>query len=1083
MFPTFESPPHDMKVRLLPPVKTRVRFEGPDGKPPGEKSGISLVQFGVTLDFGPDGRRSVVFDAPVPRAISDQLDLHLGRDGVLVLECLPPGSVYSLDVTGSDLGTQRATSPVPPPGKEGQASTPPGETVVRLRNAGSLSGRVVAGDPKAVGGLQVRVWTRPAPPQVQRPSEATQSVPIVGHGTAVTDENGRFEIKKIAAGRAEASVEMPAERSWFPPAQIATTVEPGKRADLRVELVRGVRVRGRVVAEDSGEGIEGVVVSVGGKKVTTDAKGHYEALVSPGRVPVNVVRVPLPWLSPIGLYRGEEVPADRALHELQTIRLKRGLPLEGTVVDEEGRPVAGARVSAAWQKTDGTIIPLGGDSSVSGKDGKFVLKQVPGDVGLELAASTDERATPDFVTVPPQQQRKPLLLTVRRDAAVTFEGRVLDEEGKPVPDVRVQFRKAMRIPGGINFGQSVVFFGEGPLKTDAAGTFRTPTKVPRNEQYSVAVEAPGMVKYESGYVTPKEGGEVFRWPDVVLRRERAAAGVVVGRDGKPVRGVTVWSHGVRPSQRVTAETDGNGRFRLAGLHPDARLVFVGKEGHRPTGGVIPRTGELRVTIEPEDAPPGEPLRSIRRRPEERKRLLKDLIVPILPRLGEESDSSVAEALKRLAPYDPGAVRSHFDRLRTDHSRAEVLTALGELDDALESASLVEDPYRRTYQYLGIADTAEDAERKRRILGEALVHARLVERPDQRVVLLRGIADRLLALGDRGAALKVLDEGAPVARELAPAEWSGFARGHFAETFALFDPGAALELIQALKDDSERTRHAGNIAHKLAGVRPAEAEEALKLAKDDHYVTPYAVRVCYRMAPADLERARRIADRIGSPQPELGPVQKAHAYGVMAMALAGKDPATARGLLAHAFDQLALPRAGRVYAASRPFPVAMTLLGYAETVDPARTREYFWRTLALHPGPALETWSPDEALRQKHTNTAQLVLLLALYGQYPDVQAELIDPVFRYWSDPTNRKKSNTYLLRENTVFMAMALADPRRAIEWHTEFHAKVDKEFRRTIPQPWMVIADAFAHEGPELHKHITEQGFRLWVIDKEDL
>src|SRR5690606_36738375 len=104
-------------------------------------------------------------------------------------------------------------------------------------------------------------------------------------------------------------------------------------------------------------------------------------------------------------------------------------------------------------------------------------------------------------------------------------------------------------------------------------------------------------------------------------------------------------------------------------------------------------------------------------------------------------------------------------------------------------------------------------------------------------------------------------------------------------------------------------------------------------------------------------------------------------------------------------------------ASRPFPVAMTLLGYAETVDPARTREYFWRTLALHPGPALETWSPDEALRQKHTNTAQLVLLLALYGQYPDVQAELIDPVFRYWSDPTNRKKSNTYLLRENTVFM------------------------------------------------------------------
>jgi hypothetical protein len=32
------------------------------------------------------------------------------------------------------------------------------------------------------------------------------------------------------------------------------------------------------------------------------------------------------------------------------------------------------------------------------------------------------------------------------------------------------------------------------------------------------------------------------------------------------------------------------------------------------------------------------------------------------------------------------------------------------------------------------------------------------------------------------------------------------------------------------------------------------------------------------------------------------------------------------------------------------------------------------------------------------------------------------------------------------------------------------------------MTIADAFAHEGPELHKQITEQVFNLCVIDKED-
>ena len=73
-------------------------------------------------------------------------------------------------------------------------------------------------------------------------------------------------------------------------------------------------------------------------------------------------------------------------------------------------------------------------------------------------------------------------------------------------------------------------------------------------------------------------------------------------------------------------------------------------------------------------------------------------------------------------------------------------------------------------------------------------------------------------------------------------------------------------------------------------------------------------------------------------------------------------------------------------------------------------------------------------------------------------------------------------LRVTLSEQALALAAPRRAIAWHSEFHSKVDKEDRRLIPQPWMTIADVFGHEGLALHKRITEQVFHLWVIDKED-
>src|SRR5262249_19770115 len=107
----------------------------------------------------------------------------------------------------------------------------------------------------------------------------------------------------------------------------------------------------------------------------------------------------------------------------------------------------------------------------------------------------------------------------------------------------------------------------------------------------------------------------------------------------------------------------------------------------------------------------------------------------------------------------------------------------------------------------------------------------------------------------------------------------------------------LALAKDLKDPFEHDRHHGNMAHKLAGVRPEDAMKALALVRDAAQRERYLARVCYRMARADLSRARSLADTAREP------AGAAYALGVMACAIAPANPNEARGILASAFEKL------------------------------------------------------------------------------------------------------------------------------------------------------------------------------------
>ena len=300
--------------------------------------------------------------------------------------------------------------------------------------------------------------------------------------------------------------------------------------------------------------------------------------------------------------------------------------------------------------------------------------------------------------------------------------------------------------------------------------------------------------------------------------------------------------------------------------------------------------------------------------------------------------------------------------------------------------------------------------------------------------------------------------------------------------------AALALIKDLKDPFEHDRHHGNIAHKLAAVRPADAEHVLGLmhtpgesvkqgagppavsfARDQ-----YAVRVCYRMAAADRERAERIAGRITDPG------SRAQAYGVMALALARAKPEQATELLRRAFgvlgdslnagkDQSPSPtddgtRKTYFMRSLTPAPVvAAALLPTAEAIDPRLVPEFLWRTLSLRvPQPREEADGapPDDS-------DVSAALLLARY----DCAAArtLLEPF-------TARKSALLQYGRGRTLLAALAAVDPKWAVQVLDGLPAGPQKDGERPA------LARALALDGDARWRDAYRQ-IGLWFVDDEDL
>jgi hypothetical protein len=548
-------------------------------------------------------------------------------------------------------------------------------------------------------------------------------------------------------------------------------------------------------------------------------------------------------------------------------------------------------------------------------------------------------------------------------------------------------------------------------------------------------------------------------------------GVVLDRQGKPVAGAKVAHSSDR--QRAEAATDAAGQFQLSTSLLRPAFLFVEKAGFRFHGQGCDKADRLRIVLTRRTEPATRKMTTLPPAlPRARRQTLADrLMEPDFKKvLPQGKDDDRLRLLERLAELDPGRLLEELEARPLKSAwyegyvrRAAVKQlARSTLAEARTFADSIKDPGFRTFCYLDLHDALAEGKKAERLalLNQALVHSRAVETNDHRILHLGSIARRLHAQGEKARASRLLREGQAIAKELPTASWAGYARGAFAEDLALIDRPAALALMKDLKDPFELVRHHGNLAHRLGGTEPAEAERLLEtLAKPgDHQGTyqrdQYAIRVCYRMASADLPRARKLAGRIHDE------AFKARAHAVMAQALARSKPKDALALLDQAYAILA-SRVSRGADSFNGYTDAASLGGLllpvAEQIDPALVPEFFWRSLSFRGRQA------NARGEMRGAAVGSLALVLARYDR--EVALALL---------ATAQPQPGGF--RSENLFRAAALADPSRAAAMLAKLPAGRETDWTR------QAVVRLLVAEGDSLWRAV-HSAVAQWYVDDHDL
>jgi protocatechuate 3,4-dioxygenase beta subunit len=279
------------------------------------------------------------------------------------------------------------------------------------------------------------------------------------------------------------------------------------------------------------------------------------------------------------------------------LKLKTAGAITGRVVDAEGRPLARVQIAAEPARWDEESLEMGVSIAWSRPDGGFQIPLLPPGKLHEVTA-TREGFAPSLVkadALPRDRPSAPLRIVLQRGAAAL--GRVLDREGKPVPDALLSLRSTEERSDGLFIGDGRIVAG---TTSDAKGSFAFQNLNPG--RFRLEIESKGFAPFSPVEVEIPRTGKVDLGT-LTLDHGLAIEGRVLDPRGVPVFGVEV---NLSPSVLVFSEgseqgfqqqtTDAQGRFRFDGLRRGGRFDLRAKP-----------SGYLPASVESVEAPTPEPL--------------------------------------------------------------------------------------------------------------------------------------------------------------------------------------------------------------------------------------------------------------------------------------------------------------------------------------------------------------------------------------------------------------------------------------------------------------------------------------------
>lgn len=396
------------------------------------------------------------------------------------------------------------------------------------------------------------------------------SVGVWGLADATPDDEGKFEVLKIASGDVHAEWQGDASQPWRAMTGAPQRIEPGGFANFAVKVVRGVEVRGRVVKSETGEGYPNFRLtlvhgptereskhgnSAEWLKVETDEQGWYSAILPPGYLRLRINSAPHDyrsdeWWKPEAesLNRTpRRIPTGTETFDMPPLQLVPAVRIAGKLVDKNDRPLNGWSVYGYPSDAKDVMNSFPGvDIRRDGKFEGYVPKtQVPTIWKVSCREWTNEYNFEDQKYTPKIVSENPLVLQVDVDGRTKEEQKAERDETEPATDAEEDTAEESKTDAPT----------EGTLEA-GAGTLT-------------------LAGGQTGQGTKNFRFEAQKTPNLV-------EGVCLAPDGKPANGVTVTLYRSRQlannfTQLATATTGLAGRFEFADVLPKDEVATAEKD--------------------------------------------------------------------------------------------------------------------------------------------------------------------------------------------------------------------------------------------------------------------------------------------------------------------------------------------------------------------------------------------------------------------------------------------------------------------------------------------------------------------------